>query len=134
MYLGSDAIAAVTDLTGSGIEDEVFLFVDPPYIREGNRLYANGFTWADHVELAAALNASPAPWVLTYDDEPSVPDTLYPARRVFEFDIPHTANRQRIDREYLVISDAVALPAHPNPLQGSVCREVQNDSRRTVPA
>lgn len=114
-FLGADAIDYITDLDGSvGIEDEVLLFVDPPYVREGNRLYAHGMTMSDHQRLADALNACPARWALTYDDEPVVADVLYPQRRVVEFDIAHTANRSRIDREHLVLSPNLDEP-HGDP-------------------
>ena len=100
-----DAIDRITDLNISGIGDEVMLFVDPPYIREGNRLYAHGMTADDHQRLADALNRCRSPWLLTYDDEPTVHETLYPERRVMLFDIPNTANKARIATELLVISD-----------------------------
>ncbi|GAA3669804.1 DNA adenine methylase [Yimella lutea] len=121
-YLGTDAIGCIADLNGSGIEDEVFLFVDPPYVREGNRLYANGFAADDHQALADALNDCPAHWMLTYDDEPLVADSLYPDRRIVEFEIPHTANRARIDTEYLVLSDGVMVPESFEPVPGSRVR------------
>lgn len=105
-----DGIEHIAELDGSvGIEDELFLFVDPPYIREGNRLYANGMTGAGHQRLADALRATPARWLLTYDDEPAVHESLYPTERVLAYDISNTANRQRVAREFAVFSDNCAL-------------------------
>lgn len=107
-----DGIAFLEELDGTcGIEEELVAFVDPPYIREGNRLYANGMNAAAHQRLADALNASTARWALTYDDEPVVAEELYPARRVLAYDIRNTANQARIAREYAVFSDNLALPA-----------------------
>lgn len=118
-FTEGDAIEAITDLDGSGIEDEVLAFVDPPYLREGNRLYANGMSELDHRRLADALNASPARWMLTYDDEPAVAEVLYPQRRVLAYRIPNTANRQRIATEYAVFSDNLVLPPAPELLPGA---------------
>jgi DNA adenine methylase len=109
-FTEGDAIEAIADLDGSGIEDEVLAFVDPPYLREGNRLYANGMSEIDHRRLADVLNTSPARWMLTYDDEPSVAEELYPQQRVLAYRIPNTANRQRIATEYAVFSDNLVLP------------------------
>lgn len=107
-----DAIAHICELDGSvGIEDELFLFVDPPYLREGNRLYANGMTADDHERLAAALARTPARWLLTYDDEPLVHESLYPNQRVLAYEIANTANRSRIAVEYAVFSDNCSV--HP---------------------
>jgi DNA adenine methylase len=113
-----DGIAYLEELGDSGIEDEVVAFVDPPYIREGNRLYTKGLDESGHRRLADALNSTPARWVLTYDDEPVVADTLYPNRRVLAYDIRNTANRARVAREYAVFSDNVNVRGLGTPLNG----------------
>lgn len=100
-----DGISFIEDLTGSGIDEELVVFVDPPYIREGNRLYTNGMDQAGHQRLADALNGTEARWMLTYDDEPTVSEVLYPDRRILAYDIRNTANRARVAREYAVFSD-----------------------------
>lgn len=108
-----DGISYINHLRGSGIEDEVFLFVDPPYIGEGNRLYTIGMQASCHARLAAALENCPAPWVLTYDAHPDVLD-LYSEHEVIEFAIPHTANRQKVGTEYLVLPEGLTVPeTHP---------------------
>lgn len=108
-----DGIDYIEGLDGSGIEHEAFLFVDPPYLDVGNRLYAHGMHPEGHIRLAAALSACPAPWVLTYDAHPQVLE-LYPDCEVYEFQIPHTANQQTVGTEYLVPSGGLATPGlHP---------------------
>ena len=93
------------------------LFVDPPYIREGNRLYTNGLDEAGHQRLADALNGAPdALWMLTYDDEAAVPERFYPDRRVLAYEIRNTVARQRIAEEFAVFSDALDVGRHPLPL------------------
>lgn len=123
-----DGIAAVEKLDDSGIEDEVLVFVDPPYLREGNRLYAHGMSMADHQRLATALNASPARWMATYDDEPAVLTDLYPDRRVLAYAIANTANRARIAREYAVFADHLWLPDLPELLPGADVTWVQGNA------
>lgn len=108
-----DGIEHIAELNDSGIGDELMLFVDPPYIREGNRLYANGMSAADHQRLADALNSCQTPWLLTYDDEPTVANDLYPHRRILGYEIPNTANRQRIACEYAVLSDNLFVAPEP---------------------
>lgn len=124
-----DAITAIEDLRESGIEDEVMLFVDPPYIREGNRLYANGMTENDHQRLADVLNASPARWLLTYDDEPEVATTLYPDRRIVRYKIPNTANRVRIATEFAVMSDNLEISPSLEFLPGAFGQWLNAESR-----
>lgn len=109
-----DGISFLEDLPESGVADEVFCFVDPPYIGVGNDLYAIGMDDDLHHRLAAALNRLSAPWLLTYDVHPQIP-LLYPDRATVEFDIPHTAGSSRVGREYLVLGPGMALP-ETNPL------------------
>lgn len=114
--IDGDGIDYIEQLPDSGIEDEVFLFVDPPYLGVGDRLYAQGMDRAEHARLAAALRVATAPWVLTYDAHPDVLD-LYPDADVIEFDIPHTANRGQVGTEYLITPPGLARFALPgNPL------------------
>lgn len=109
-----DGIGFLEDLPESGINDEVFCFVDPPYIGVGNDLYAIGMDDDLHRRLAAALNKLTAPWLLTYDVHHQVP-SLYPGRPVVRFDIPHTAGSSRIGSEYLVLGPGMGVP-DTNPL------------------
>lgn len=118
--LDGDGIGHVEQLDGTvGIEEEMFLFVDPPYIGVGNALYAHGMTEADHARLAAALRQTPASWVLTYDAHPLVLD-LYPGHGAAEFEIPHTANKAKVGTEYVLASRGLSLGG-ANPMgKGSV--------------
>ena len=104
-----DGISFIEEVAGSGVTDEILFFVDPPYLREGNRLYASGMDEAGHRRLDAALNTTPARWILTYGDEPLVPVVLYVDRRVLAYAIRNTANRARVAREYAVFSDNLEL-------------------------
>ncbi|QOT19275.1 DNA adenine methylase [Paenarthrobacter sp. YJN-5] len=116
-----DGISFLEDLPDSGVQDEVFCFVDPPYIGVGNDLYAVGMDDDLHQRLARALNRLTTPWLLTYDAHPRVP-LLYPGSHVVEFDIPHTAGSSRVGTEYLVLGPGMDLPA-VNPLgRGHVYR------------
>jgi DNA adenine methylase len=116
-----DGISFLEDLPDSGVGDEVFSFVDPPYIGVGNDLYAVGMDDDLHQRLARALNRLEAPWLLTYDAHPQV-IALYPDSDVVEFDIPHTAGASRVGTEYLVLGPGMELPA-VNPLgKGNVSR------------
>ena len=112
-----DGIEAIEELPNSGIADEVFLFVDPPYIREGNRLYQQGMDDDAHRKLAAALCQCSSPWILTYDDAPSVANTLYPEHRIIGYQIPNSTNRYRVAEEYAVLGHGLMLPStQPLPL------------------
>lgn len=48
-------------------DDRSFIYADPPYLVQGDRLYLNAMTWEDHERLAAALCEASPRWLLTYD-------------------------------------------------------------------
>lgn len=105
----ADGVACVQDIAGSGIEHEVFLFVDPPYLEQGNRLYQQGMSLGEHQSLAAALRACPAPWVATYDAVPEVLD-LYPDCAVIEYQLRYTCQSRRTATEYAILGPHLAVP------------------------
>lgn len=103
-----DGITAISDLAGSGIEDEVFVFADPPYVAMGDRLYQDSAGLGDHERLADALRRIRSPWVLTYDKHPLVKE-LYADQVVVEYEIRQSANTAKIDTEYAVFSSDDAI-------------------------
>ena len=104
-----DAITRIAQLDGSvGIEDELLLFVDPPYLVAGNKLYGAGMTFDDHKNLAHALACCTARWLLTYDADDRI-FGLYPERRVLAYEIAYSANTRRVEEEYAVLSDNLAV-------------------------
>ncbi len=127
-----DAIERIMELDGSaGIEDELMLFVDPPYLVQGNKLYAEGMSFEDHKALACALATCTARWLLTYDSDDRIVG-LYPDQRILAYQIAHTANRQRIDEEFAVLSDNLAVLDDQTLLPTGTARWVQAPPALTV--
>ena len=87
----------------------VFLYVDPPYIAQGDELYMTEHTWADHNRLANLLRKSPHPWVLTYDNGERIRG-LYPDVRCARFNISHTAQTQKVGKELMFFSRGLRVP------------------------
>lgn len=89
-------------------ESRCFIYADPPYLGDGERLYLNTLTWADHVRLAEHLHSG-GRWLLTYDDDPRVPRELYVGLRCAVFDIAHTAAVRHVGREHAVFADSLVV-------------------------
>jgi DNA adenine methylase len=89
---------------------DVLVYVDPPYLVQGEDLYLDSLRPEDHAELAGLLRASGLPWFLTYDVHEQITTGLYGGLRTAEFDIAHTAQKQHIGAEYAVFSDALTVP------------------------
>lgn len=100
-----DAIS-ILDTFDSEAEN-CFLYVDPPYLKQGGFLYMDNLTWDDHVKLAESLRSNHKTWMLTYDADRRVADDLYPNNRKATFGIAHTAAEQHIGQEVVVFSDGL---------------------------
>ena len=97
-------------------KDNVFAYVDPPYVEKGSSLYMSAFKEEDHRELAKVLNGhANMNWVLTYDVADLI-KSLYKAREVSEFRLLYSAHlrgtKDELKRtsasELIVLSNSVA--------------------------
>ena len=58
-------------------DPDVFMYIDPPYVQAGSRLYLNAFDHRDHTALAKIVNeVEQAHWLMTYDTAPLI-ERLY---------------------------------------------------------
>jgi DNA adenine methylase len=89
---------------------DTLLYVDPPYLVQGERLYLDSLSYHDHKELAAQLMSSTMPWFLTYDADERITEDLYQGLRCIEFGISHTAHTQHLGAEYAVFSANLTVP------------------------
>jgi DNA adenine methylase len=86
-----------------------FLYIDPPYLVQGDELYLNTLSWSDHERLADILIGRHNQWILTYDVDARVPNSLYRDLRCAEFSIKHTAAIQQMGNEYAVFSPKLVV-------------------------
>jgi DNA adenine methylase len=86
----------------------ILLYADPPYLVKGEDLYMSEHSWDDHEKLATFLLKTRHPWMLTYDYDERVRN-LYPSNRCLEYDISHTAQSQKVGREFMVFSRGLRI-------------------------
>ncbi|MEZ4553309.1 MAG: DNA adenine methylase [Dehalococcoidia bacterium] len=85
-----------------------FMYIDPPYVRAGARLYLNSFEHRDHAALATVVNAvSSAHWLLTYDLSPLI-EQLYAGRFQRRYTLNYSARHPGQSDEMMVASGGVA--------------------------
>lgn len=88
---------------------DAFVYVDPPYIAQGEGLYLDSLSFKDHEELAEQLRASQLHWLLTYDVSEKITKDLYADMRTAQFNIAHTVQRQHVGSELAVFSDTLEV-------------------------
>lgn len=87
----------------------VLLYVDPPYVVPGEELYMTDHSWDEHERLEQVLTDSPHPWILTYDADARTRE-LYRDFRCLRFGISHTAQVQKVGREFMFFSRGLRVP------------------------
>lgn len=99
-----DALRFCKQLERSNALNETFLFVDPPYVHAGGRLYHDGMNLAKHDALAEWLLSGAAPhWLLTYDDHPIVRENFSSLPR-YRMEVRYSLGKRRLERELLYMS------------------------------
>ncbi len=88
----------------------VFVYLDPPYVSNGRRLYLNAYGRRDHVELAKyVLSQRSLPWIMSYDDDELIRD-LYGECEVNLLPTRYTLQTKRKAHELIISPGGVAVP------------------------
>jgi DNA adenine methylase len=89
----------------------VFVYLDPPYVNNGQRLYLNAYEVGDHTELARYLQAQKTlPWIMSYDDSDLV-RRLYSTCKVALLPINYSLQVKRSAHELVIAPKHVAVPS-----------------------
>ena len=92
------------------LDNNVFVYLDPPYYVKGKSLYMNHYTDRDHEELAQYLqNGAYFNWVLSYDDVPQI-RKMYANYDLYRFPLKYTVSKKQIGYELLTHSSNLQFP------------------------
>jgi len=107
-----DAIAFLKAKLPRGLDRKrVFVYLDPPYVSNGQRLYLNAYEPGDHAQLARYVQAQGTlPWIMSYDDSPLVRG-LYSSCKVALLPINYSLQVKRSAHELIVAPKHLAVPA-----------------------
>ncbi len=88
----------------------VLVYVDPPYVNKGKRLYLNSYKARDHSLLSRYMTAQVTlPWIMSYDDTDLVRE-LYAAQQLATLPIRYSLQEKRSARELLIAPWHLYLP------------------------
>ena len=110
----SDIIRRVKIVFGDGIkflQDECLkmpahsvVYVDPPYVTNGHKLYRYHFNQAQHERLADAINDLRAPWLMSYDNHELI-RSLYVGEQAKCVKTYQSLKGSRFVKEILLLSE-----------------------------
>ncbi|WGS86152.1 DNA adenine methylase [Methylomonas sp. UP202] len=87
-----------------------FVYLDPPYVNKGQRLYLNAYEPKDHAQIASYLrNQRALPWIMSYDDTDLVRN-LYAKQQIFMLPIRYSLQKKRTARELIIAPHHISLP------------------------
>ena len=86
------------------------VYIDPPYVTNGYKLYRYHFDKAQHERLADALGNLRVPWLMSYDNHSLIRE-LYVGEQAKYVKTYQSLKGSRFVKEILLLSDDFALPA-----------------------
>jgi len=105
----ADACCLISEFSESR-QDNVFLYIDPPYYKKGAYLYENHYSHDDHAKLRTIIsNLGAAKWIVSYDRSDEIID-LYADNEKQEFDISYTAREFSKGKEIMIFSTGLKRP------------------------
>lgn len=91
------------------------VYIDPPYVTNGHKLYRHHFSNEQHELLADAVNDLRVPWLMSYDNHDLIRD-LYVGEQAKFVKTYQSLRGSRFVKEILLLSDGFMLPASEKPV------------------
>lgn len=93
----------------NNLNEQCFIFFDPPYYKKGATLYVNYYKHKDHEELMNSIsNIKKHKWIVTYDNVPEI-SNLYAKYRTTTYSLKYTAEKKYLGSEIMIFSDNLVL-------------------------
>lgn len=96
-----DAIAFMKKELRYKRNSKTFVYIDPPYYREGPGLYRFFYTQKDHIELAKYIKGKRFPWLLSYDDVEEI-RKLYNRKTCVNLFLDYSVKTSKKGKEILI--------------------------------
>jgi len=96
------------------------VYLDPPYVVKGQRLYLNSYAAKDHAALAKFMQRQKTlPWLMSYDDTDLI-RTLYSRQSIARLPIRYSLQEKRAAEELLIYPTHLAVPKIEVAISGEV--------------
>ncbi|MDC8449602.1 MAG: DNA adenine methylase [Nitrospira sp.] len=90
--------------------ERVFVYLDPPYVNNGQRLYLNAYKPEDHSQLAHYLEGQKVlTWIVSYDDSDLV-RKLYAQHNIWQLPLQYSLQDKKTASELIIAPQHVGTP------------------------
>ena len=90
-------------------KEKYFIYLDPPYYHNSEKLYHNTYKEEDHEKLSVFLKKNRNFfWILSYDDCTEI-KTLYSRDRKIKFNVNYSLNKKRSGQELMIFDKKIKL-------------------------
>ena len=85
--------------------ENIFIYLDPPYINKGSDLYMNFYSTKDHKNLSTAIKKIKKGWIVSYDNNDYILQ-LYGINKKIIYQLSQSASN-RVGDEILIFSNTI---------------------------
>lgn len=118
-----DAVAFLRSREAKIASEHSLVYVDPPYFKQGPKLYRYHYTERQHVELAQFLNPAGFRWIVSYDDHPFIRRN-FGDQEIIPIFLNYAVKQSRKASELLIANFRVRQPSVEDAAGESVTKDV----------
>lgn len=91
-------------------KSDSLLYLDPPYLKKGKKLYKNFYQMKEHIQIARELEKHRcARWVVSYDNVKEIRD-IYAQFSPITYNLNYSAGTKMVGTEVIFVSDSIIPP------------------------
>ncbi|UZM84670.1 DNA adenine methylase [Limosilactobacillus fermentum] len=106
MISGMSELSAVSDKYSP---EETLMFIDPPYVNQGRRLYLPINSMTEHEKVAQQVKNLDCKWILTYDEIPELIDLYSFTANRYLYTLQYRVRTHRLATEFIAGSENLNL-------------------------
>ncbi|WP_338507620.1 DNA adenine methylase [Erwinia aphidicola] len=91
--------------------DDCFIYLDPPYVKEGRNIYSKNFCFDDaqHESLKDYIVSHTKRWLISYDDHPLIHE-LYSKHGARAVEFSYVMNQAKVGKELMIADSRLRMP------------------------
>lgn len=100
-------------------KENIFIYLDPPYVEKGYQLYLNSYSENDHIKLSKYITKLNKDWIMSYDNNQFIVDTYSDYRKISYSLSQSTSNR--VGKEIFIFDNEIKYASSMKKLKSPIC-------------